>query len=86
MSILLAILVLAILLVVGMRLAERLGYPFWYGLAIGIPVLNLFVLAAFAFNRSPREEQIRHLEEELAALRHAHPRRLAHDQERNEAR
>jgi hypothetical protein len=79
MSILLGILVLAILLVVGMRLAERLGYPFWYGLAIGVPVLNLFVLAAFASNRSPREARIEELEAEIERLRRGPPRQLTHD-------
>lgn len=84
MPIVLGIIVLAILLVVGMRLAERLGYPFWYGLAVGIPVLNLFILAAFAFNRSPRERRIEELEGELAALRRGPPRRLVHDPEPDE--
>jgi hypothetical protein len=79
MPIVIGILTLAILLVIGMRLAERLGYPFWYGLAIGVPVLNLFVLAAFAFKRSPRERRIDELEQELAALRRGPPRRLIHD-------
>jgi len=79
MPIVIGILTLAILLVIGMRLAERLGYPFWYGLAIGVPVLNLFVLAVFAFKRSPRERRIDELEDELAALRRGPPRLLIHD-------
>lgn len=79
MQIVLAILMLAVLLVVGMRLAERLGYPFWYGLFIGIPIVNLAVLALFAFQRSPREDRIATLEAELAALRAEPPKRLGHD-------
>jgi|GEM_PF-2167509 len=73
---LLAIVIFAILLVVGMRLAERLGYPFWYGLAIGVPVVNLFVLAAFAFARSPKEQLIADMEAELSDLRSGQPRLL----------
>lgn len=84
MPIVLGIITLAILLVIGMRLAERLGYPFWYGLLIGVPVLNLFVLAVFAFNRSPREERIAELEAELAEVRRGPPRRLVHDPEPGE--
>lgn len=81
MQILLAILTLAVLLVIGMRLAERLGYPFWYGLFIGIPIVNLAVLALFAFQRSPREDRIAALEAELEDLRREPPRRLVHDPE-----
>jgi hypothetical protein len=79
MPLLLGILTLAILLVIGMRLAERLGYPFWYGLALGVPIVNLFVLAFFAFNRSPREERIVELEAEIARLRRGPPPALRHD-------
>lgn len=71
MSWVMAVLLLAILLIVGMRLAERLGYPFWFGLALGVPVVNLFVLAFFAFNRSPREQRLDELEAENARLRHS---------------
>lgn len=81
MQIVLAILMLAVLLVVGMRLAERLGYPFWYGLFLGIPIVNLAVLALFAFQRSPREDHIATLEAELEVLRREPPRRLIHDPE-----
>jgi hypothetical protein len=79
MPLLLGILTLAILLVIGMRLAERLGYPFWYGLALGVPIVNLFVLAFFAFNRSPREERIVELEADIARLRRGPPPALRHD-------
>lgn len=79
MPLVLGILALAILLVIGMRLAERLGYPFWYGLALGVPIVNLFVLAFFAFNRSPREERIVELETEIARLRQGPPPALRHD-------
>jgi hypothetical protein len=79
MPIVLGIITLAILLVIGMRLAERLGHPFWYGLALGIPVVNLFVLAFFAFTPSPREQRLAEIEAELADLRRGPPPRLAHD-------
>ncbi|MFN9738950.1 MAG: hypothetical protein ACK59R_10435 [Pseudomonadota bacterium] len=68
MPIIAALTVLA-LLMAGMRLAERLGYPFWYGIGVAIPVVNLFVLGAFAFLKSPKERRIEHLESELAAAR-----------------
>ena len=68
MPIIAALTVLA-LLTAGMRLAERLGYPFWYGIGVAIPVVNLFVLGAFAFLKSPKERRIEQLESELAAAR-----------------
>lgn len=68
MPIIAALTVLA-LLIAGMRLAERLGYPFWYGIGVAIPVVNLFVLGAFAFLKSPKERRIEQLESELAAAR-----------------
>jgi hypothetical protein len=68
MPIIAALTVLA-LLIAGMRLAERLGYPFWYGIGLAIPVVNLFVLGAFAFLKSPKERRIEQLESELAAAR-----------------
>ncbi|MFN7552011.1 MAG: hypothetical protein ACK59M_06545 [Pseudomonadota bacterium] len=68
MPIIAALTVLA-LLMAGMRLAERLGYPFWYGIGVAIPVVNLFVLGAFAFLKSPKERRIEQLESELAAAR-----------------
>jgi len=68
MPILATLTVLALLLA-GMRLAQRLGYPFWYGIGIAIPVVNLFVLGAFAFVKSPKERRIEELEAQLAAAR-----------------
>jgi hypothetical protein len=61
------------LLLAGMRLSERLGYPFWYGIGVAIPVVNLFVLGWFAFRISPKELRIAELEAELAARRQALP-------------
>jgi hypothetical protein len=61
------------LLLAGMRLSERLGYPFWYGIGVAIPVVNLFVLGWFAFRISPKEQRIAELEAELAARRQALP-------------
>jgi hypothetical protein len=58
-----------ILLLAGMRLAERLGYWFVWGLGLGIPVVNLFVLCYFAFSKSPNEHRIDALERELALYR-----------------
>jgi uncharacterized membrane protein len=66
-----ATLTILALLIAGMRLAERLGYPFWYGIGLAIPVLNLFVLGAFAFLKSPKERRLEELEAELAAARGA---------------
>lgn len=68
MPIIATLTVLALLLA-GMRLAERLGYPFWYGIGLAIPVVNLFVLGAFAFVKSPKERRIEELEAQLAAAR-----------------
>jgi hypothetical protein len=67
----LATLALLALLLAGMRLAERLGYPFWYGIGLGVPLINLLVLAWFAFRVSPKEQRIGVLEGELARLRGA---------------
>jgi hypothetical protein len=62
----------AAMLVAGMRLAQRLGYPYWYGIGIGIPVVQLFVLGWFSFARSPRDEEIDRLREENERLRMQH--------------
>lgn len=66
MPIAIALATLALLLA-GMRLSERLGYPFWYGIGVAIPVVNLFVLGWFAFRTSPKEQRIAELEAALAA-------------------
>lgn len=68
MPIIITLVVLALLLS-GMRLSERLGYPFWYGIGLAIPVVNLFLLGYFAFRVSPREQRIEELEAELARER-----------------
>jgi hypothetical protein len=62
----------ATMLVAGMRLAQRLGYPYWYGIGIGIPIVQLLVLGWFAFARSPRDEEIDRLREENERLRVQH--------------
>jgi hypothetical protein len=62
----------AAMLVAGMRLAQRLGYPYWYGIGIGIPIVQLLVLGWFAFARSPRDEEIDRLREENERLRLQH--------------
>lgn len=62
----------AAMLVAGMRLAQRLGYPYWYGIGVGIPVVQLLVLGWFAFARSPRDEEIDRLREENERLRAQH--------------
>lgn len=64
-----ATLVVLALLLSGMRLAERLGYPFWFGIGLAIPVVNLFMLGYFAFRVSPKEQRIAELEAELARER-----------------
>ncbi len=59
----------AAMLVAGMRLAQRLGYPYWYGIGLGIPIVQLFVLGWFAFARSPRDVELERLREENERLR-----------------
>lgn len=62
-------LVYAAMLVAGMRLAQRLGYPYWYGIGIGIPIVQLVVLGWFAFARSPLDAELERLREEVERLR-----------------
>jgi uncharacterized protein YebE (UPF0316 family) len=70
MLIIVTVVMLALLLA-GMRLAERLGYPFWFGIGLAVPVVNLFLLGYFAFRVSPKEQRIAELEAELARERGA---------------
>ena len=69
MPVIISALITLALLLAGMRLSERLGYPFWYGIFLAIPVVNLLVLGFFAFRRSPKEERIEALERELERAR-----------------
>jgi hypothetical protein len=39
------------------RIVARAGYPWWYSLALLIPVLNVAVLVLFAFGEWPLEKQ-----------------------------
>jgi hypothetical protein len=64
-----SVLAYVLLLIAGMRLAERLGYRFLWGLGFGVPVLNLLILCYFAFAKSPNEERLEYLERELALYR-----------------
>lgn len=45
----------ALLLIPAWRIADRMGYPGWFGLGIMVPMLNIALLWIVAFAKWPSE-------------------------------
>ena len=50
------LLVLLISLAIFGPISKKAGYPYWRGLLMGVPLLNLILVWVFAFKKWPNEK------------------------------
>jgi hypothetical protein len=44
--------------IVFCKISSKAGYPWWYGLGMFVPLVNVFVIIAFAFSEWPIEMEM----------------------------
>ena len=53
--------IIALMILVYWKVADKAGYPGWYSLGLLVPCLNLVLLIMFAFTEWPIERELKQL-------------------------